>query len=251
MLGASWLRYPPTPMIQLYALPPAFGLRNTGPFALKCEMALVHLGVDFEIVHEGDPRKGPKGKMPFLKDGDAVIADSELILQHLDARTNGGLYGKLSDAQQADGVAFSRLAEEHLYWIGVASRWLDDDWFPHIARGFFGTMPMPVRWIAPRLARREVRRTYHLQGLGRHTLDEQKGFARRDLDAIARKVGERPFLLGDEVNAHDFAVAALIAGFLDNQPATWASAVIREFPTVVDYVERVQATVGVYARAKS
>jgi glutathione S-transferase len=235
-------------MIQLHALPPAFGLRNTGPFALKCEMALVHLGLEFELVHQGDPRTGPKGKLPFLRAGDTVIADSELILQHLDARTDGGLYGHLSDAQRADGVAFSRLAEEHLYWIGVASRWLDDDWFPLLARGFFGAMPVPVRWIAPRLARREVRRTYHLQGLGRHTLDEQKDFARRDLDAIARKVAAGPFLLGDAVNAYDFAVAALIAGFLDNQPATWATRVVREFPLVVDYVERVQAAVGVWGR---
>ena len=27
-------------MIKLYVLPPAFGLRNTGPFCLKCEMEI-------------------------------------------------------------------------------------------------------------------------------------------------------------------------------------------------------------------
>jgi hypothetical protein len=95
--------------------------------------------------------------MPYLDDGGTIVADSELILQHIDRKTDGGLYGHLTHEERADGFAFTRLAEEHLYWIMVASRWLDDAWFPHIKTGFFGAMPFPVRHIAPALARREVR----------------------------------------------------------------------------------------------
>jgi glutathione S-transferase len=236
-------------VIKLYVLPPAFGLRNTGPFGLKCEMALLHLKLEFEMVESADPRSAPKGKMPYLDDHGTVIADSELILQHLDRKTNGGLYGHLSSEELADGIAFSRLAEEHLYWTMVASRWLDDSWWPNIASGFFGFMPFPMRQIVPVLARRQVRQTYQLQGLGRHTLEEQKDFARRDLGAIEKKVGDGPYLLGEKLTAFDFAIAALLAGTIDNEPATWMTAVAREFQPVVDYTERVQAAVGAWCRA--
>jgi glutathione S-transferase len=235
-------------MMKLHVLPPAFGLRNTGPFAFKCELALIHLKLEFELVESADPRTAPKGKMPYLDDGGTIVADSELILQHIDRKTNGGLYGQLSDDEWAEGVAFTRLAEEHLYWLMVASRWLDDTWFPNIKTGFFGSMPFPVRHIAPTMARRQVRQTYHLQGLGRHTHEEQLDFARRDLDAIAKKVGDGPFLLGDKLTVFDFGIASLIAGTVDNEPATWMSDVVREFQPVVDYTERVQATVGAWCR---
>jgi glutathione S-transferase len=235
-------------MIKLFVLPSAFGLRNPGPFAMKCEMALTHLKQEFELVPSSDPRSAPKGKMPYLEDDGMVIADSELILQHIDRKTNGGLYGHLSDEELADGVAFTRLVEEHLYWTVVASRWLDASWFPNVKSGFFGSLPFPMRQLVPALARRQVRQTYHLQGLGRHTLDEQKDFVRRDLDAIQKKVGNGPYLLGEKLTVFDFGIASLLAGALDNQPGTWTTAVFREFQPVVDYTERVQAATGVYCR---
>ena len=235
-------------MMKLHVLPPAFGLRNPGPFAFKCELALRHLKLEFELVESPDPRKGPKGKMPVLDDDGTIVADSDLILRHIDHKTNGGLYGHLSDAEWAEGVAFTRLAEEHLYWLMVASRWLDDAWFPHIKTGFFGAMPFPVRHIAPVLAQRQVRQTLYLQGLGRHTHEEQLGFARRDLAAIAKKVGDGPFLFGEKLTVFDFGIASLVAGGVDNEPATWMSDVIREFQSVVDYTERVQSTVGAWCR---
>lgn len=235
-------------MMKLYVIPPAFGLRNTGPFGFKSELALRHLKLDFELVASPDPRSAPKGKLPYLDDGGTIVADSELILQYLDQKTGGGLYGHLSDTELADGLAFTRLTEEHLYWTLVASRWLDDEWWPNIVSGFFAAMPFPIRHIAPVLARRQVRQTYDLQGLGRHTLEEQKGFTRRDLDALAKKVGAGPFLLGDKLTAFDFGIASFLAGALDNTPDSWMTTIAREYQPVVDYTERVQATVGAHCR---
>ncbi|MFT4825847.1 MAG: glutathione S-transferase [Halioglobus sp.] len=108
-------------MITLCMLPAAFGLRNPSPFCLKIKMALIHLNIDLDIVTVSDPRKAPKGKMPWLVDG-VVIPDSELIIEHLDKTTNGGFYGDLSAQEIATGTAFTRLAEDHLYWMMVAAR---------------------------------------------------------------------------------------------------------------------------------
>ena len=235
-------------MISLYTLPPAFGLRNVSPFCLKVEMALTHLGLDFEIIEEPDPRKTPKGKLPYLVIEGEAMPDSELIFEYLDNATQGGLYGNLSPAEKAQGTAFMRLVEDHLYWIMVASRWLDDDWFPNVRAGFFGGLPGPISRFVAKLAQKQVRQTYHLQGLGRHSHEEQAQFARRDCEAIASVVSEQGYIVGGRLTAFDFGVAGFLAGMLDQQPRTWVNDVADQFPALRDYTEKVQQEVGIYGR---
>lgn len=235
-------------MLELVTLPPAFGMRNISPFCLKIEMLLVSLDIPFNHTFLANPGKAPKGKLPFIVDQGQRIADSELIAVHLDKKTAGRVYGHLSPEQQARGIALSRLAEDHLYWLMVASRWLDDAWWPNVVTGFFGELPAPVRLLATRMARRQVRQTYNLQGLGRHTLAEQEGFARRDLEALEQAVPANGFLCGEEPGIHDFTVAGMMAGIYDNQPATWVTTLAQGHANLRDYTERVQAAVGVWGR---
>jgi len=235
-------------MITLYTLPEAFGLRNVSPFCLKVEMALTYLKLDFDIALEADPRKAPKGKLPYMVIDGLTIADSELIFEHLDKITDGGLYGKLNAQEWAQGMAFSRLADDHLYWIMVASRWLDDDWFGNIREGFFGNLPPIIKPLVANIARKQVRQTYNLHGLGRHNKDEQHAFAIRDLKAIDAVVGENQYIVGKRLTVFDFNIASLLAGALDNKPQTWLGKLAEDFPNLVDYAERIQREVNVYGR---
>ena len=235
-------------MIKLYTFPETFGLRNVSPFCLKVEMALTHLGLDYEIVEESDPRKSPKGKLPYIIMDGETIADSELIFEKLDQASTGALFGQLSSEEYARGYAFTRLTEDHLYWLVVASRWLDDAWFPNVVKGFFGNLPGLIRPIASGMARRQVLKTLDLHGLGRHNLDEQADFARRDLLALSRALEGHSFIAGDRLTVFDFAVAGLLSGMYDQKPATWINPIADEFPTLRDYAERVQEAVGVFAR---
>ena len=232
----------------LHTLPPAFEQRNPSPFCLKTEMALTHLGLDFTVHESLELNKAPKRKMPWLEDDGVIIADSDLILEHLDNKTNGGLFGHLSAQQVGVGTAFVRLAEDHLYWFIVASRWLTDDWFIHVKRDFFGSMPAPLGWLVSRMARKQMRQTYNLHGLGRHSPAEQEQLLRADLDAIAGQVSKRGFIVGNELSAFDFGVAAMLAAGMDNKPDTWVSVIANEYPALRDYIEKVQSAVGVYCR---
>jgi len=236
-------------MLELVTLPPAFGMRNVSPFCLKAEMLLTSLELPFTRRSEADPRKAPKGKLPFLISSGEVIADSELITEHLDALTQGKVYSGISAQQKSQGVALTRLAEDHLYWIMVASRWLDEQWFPNVVDDFFGIAPRLIRPLVAGAARREVAKTYHLQGLGRHTMEEQRGFARRDLQALqdALPAGQE-FLFGDTPDIFDFTLAAMLAGIFDNRPATWLTELAQPYTSLRDYAEGVQAHVGVYGR---
>lgn len=94
-------------MITLVTLPPAFGLRNVSPFCLKVEMALTHLGMSFEATTEQDPRKAPKGKLPYVTIDGQHIADSELIFEKLNEMSQGKLYAGLTPEEKAVGTAFT------------------------------------------------------------------------------------------------------------------------------------------------
>ena len=64
--------------MQLHVIPPGFGLRNTGPFGLKVEMALVHLGLEHELVPVVDPRSAPKGKsLPPMRWSRGLMSGSD------------------------------------------------------------------------------------------------------------------------------------------------------------------------------
>lgn len=235
-------------MLKLYTFPETFGLRNVSPFCLKVEMALAYLGLDFEIALEPDPRKSPKGKLPYIVDNGLTVADSELIFEYLDEKTGGGVYGDLSGEERARGMAFTRLTEDHLYWILVASRWVDDEWFAHVREGFFGALPPVVKQLASSIARKKVVKTYELHGLGQHSLDEQAGFAHRDFDALELALKEYDYIAGRRLTVYDFGVASLLAGIYDQTPASWLSPIANEYPALRDYAEKVQAQVGIYAR---
>jgi glutathione S-transferase len=98
------------------------------------------------------------------------------------------------------------------------------------------------------MARKQVRQTYNLHGLGRHTLGEQQEFAMRDLQAISDAVGDEGYIVGSRLTAYDFAVAAMLAGLIDNRPATWMTELAERLPRLRSYTERVQEMVGVYGR---
>ena len=234
-------------MITFYTLPPAFGQRNPSPFCLKVEMALKHLQLEFTTKTTLELNKAPKGKVPWLDD-DGIIADSEIILVHLDKKTNGGLFGDLTPQEMAVGTAFTRLAEDHLNWIIVATRWLDPVWFEVVKRDFFSNLPLLLRKIVPLIARRSVRQTYHLHGLGRHSMKEQRNFAQRDLQALAAQVEANGYIASKRITVHDFAVASVLAALMDNQPPTWLSIMANEMQSLRDYIDRVQAETGVYCR---
>ncbi|MCR9262049.1 MAG: glutathione S-transferase family protein [Pseudomonadaceae bacterium] len=250
MSNAQSLTSPPisVPAMTLVTLGGAFNMRNVSPFCLKIEMLLQSLNISFDLAEQPDPRKAPKGKLPYLEVDGKTLPDSELITEYLNDLTGGAVYAGLTNQQQAYGVALARLTEDHLYWIMVASRWLDDNWWPNVVDGFFHIAPALIRPLAAGAARRQVRQTYELQGLGRHSISEQRGFAERDLQALEYAVEGQDFLFGDTPNIFDFTVAGVMSGIYDNQPPTWLTQMAQNYSKLQAYTERVQEHTGIYGR---
>ena len=78
--------------------------------------------------------------------------------------------------------------------------------------------------------------------------EQQMGFARRDLQAIANVVSEEQYIVGKRLTVFDFSVASLLAGLLDNKPATWLTTLAGDYPALTEYAERVQGDLNIYCR---
>src|SRR5437879_1025966 len=139
-------------MITLYTFGPAFGLPDPSPFVTKAEVLLKMAGLPYRTDTTGF-RKAPKGKLPYIEDGGERIADSTFIRLHLEQKYGVDFDRGLDPERRAIAWAFEKLAEDHLYWAIVESRWSDDANFDKGPRTFFRVVPAPLRPIVIAMVR--------------------------------------------------------------------------------------------------
>ena len=183
-------------MIRLYQYEPAFGLPNASPFCMKLETYLRMAQLPFVApqITWREIGRAPKGKLPYVCDGDTVLADSTLVIDYLKATYGDPLDAWLSAEQRAVALAFQRLLEENLYWALLHSRWIEPQGWAMTQAAFFGALPVPLRWIIPPLARRGMRHQLRGHGMGRHTTQEIHAIGQRDITALADIWATRPTL---------------------------------------------------------
>ncbi len=221
--------------------PPAMlGVPNASPFCTKLETWLRLAGLPYVVKPVFNPRKGPKGKVPFVRLGGQVVGDSDLIIDLLAAR-HPALPERLRQVDPA-GHALQRLLEEHLYFVLVYSRWIDDG-FEGVRRAFFAGLPPVVRDLVPLLARRAVRRQLWQQGIGRHSAEVIYGRAVRDLDAVAALLPETGFLAGAEPGRVDASAYGVLTNVVDVDLPTRLREIGRGYPAIVAYTARMRAAV--------
>jgi glutathione S-transferase len=202
-------------MITLAAFGPAFGLSDPSPFVMKVEILLKMAGQSYnKDTSMGAFRRAPKGKVPYIVDDGLAVADSTFIRFHLERKYAVDFDQGLSAQQRATGWAFEKLAEDHLYWAMVYSRWLDEANIPLIKSHLLSIMPPVIGPLLFTKARRDIRSYLKAQGLGRNSAEEIYDLGRRDVFAISDALGERPFFFGSEPKAVDAALGAFVAGIL-------------------------------------
>jgi glutathione S-transferase len=184
----------------------SWGLLNPSPFCAKVEVFLRMFGEPYRTEHRLLPNGTPRGKLPWIDDGGRAIPDSEDILAHLVA-TRGDRLGEASITPERQHACHlvRRTVEESLYFALVCERWRDQPTLQSYAEALFPKLPAPLRRMVTRIARRGMLAQLHQQGYGRHPLAAVQDKARRDLDAIASVLADRPFYTGDQPRAIDAA----------------------------------------------
>jgi glutathione S-transferase len=200
-------------MITLYTFGPAFGLPDPSPFVLKAETLLKMAGLPYQADTNGFG-KAPKGKLPYIEDDGQRIADSTFIRWHIESKYKFDFDRGLSAEQRATAWAFEKMAEDQTYWAIVHARWMDDANFYRGPVNFFRRVPAPLRPLVIAMIRRQVRKTLHGQGLGRHSEAEITKLATRSIDAISDYLGSKPFFMGGEPTGVDATMFAFVAGAL-------------------------------------
>ncbi len=227
-------------MITLHEFGPAFGLRTASPFGLKLE-AYMHLaGIPYRVEFDGNPRKAPKGKLPYITDDDGrKLGDSALIIEHLIKKHGDKLDTHLTAAERATGHALRRMTEESLYFPMLYSRWIDEAGFAVVAPVFFATIPAPLRPLISLVVRRSTRSALMGQGTGRHTREEIYAMGSADLKALSDALGDKPFFLGDEPTSYDAAIYGTVNNLLQIPTGTPLTTFARSLPNLVAFCERV------------
>ncbi|HCR1523199.1 TPA: glutathione S-transferase C-terminal domain-containing protein [Pseudomonas aeruginosa] len=230
-------------MITLFQFPAAFNVPNASPYCLKLETWLRLAGLEYQVKVVSDPRKAPKGKLPYVRIEGEAIGDSEIVI-----RTLGERYGVTLDAGlDARGKgwtrAITRLCDEHLYYLMLYFRWFDEDSWRVLKPVFFGSLPFGVRDAVAWAMRRKVRATLRAQGLGVHGRDELLAFARDDLDALDGLLGQVPYYGGEHPCSADAAAYGILANLIEATLDIPLSHVARGYPRLVAYCERMRERV--------
>jgi glutathione S-transferase len=224
-------------MITLHAFGPAFGLPDPSPFVVKAMVLLKMSGLPFETA-AADVRKAPRGKLPYIKDGDEMVSDSTMIRFHLERRYRIDFDEGLTAEQQGIAWAAEKLCEDHLYWLMVQARWLDGDNFERGPAGFFKVVPAPVRPFISRMVRRGVRKALHAQGTGRHTPEERARLADRAFASLSAILGGKPYLMGNKPCGADASVFGALSGALCPLFETPLRTKAEAYPNLRDYCTR-------------
>lgn len=132
---------------------------------MKADMLLKLSGLEYRTDTRGFGR-APKGKLPYIEDKGIIIGDSTLIRLHLEQKHSIYFDRGLSTRDRGVAWALEKMLEDHLYFVLVYWRWLNDANFERGPRAFFQRAPAVVRPLVTRMVRSKVRKTLHAHGIG-------------------------------------------------------------------------------------
>ena len=206
-------------MLTVYKFGSAWGMPDLSPFVVKLETYLRLAGIPYEAKN-GDPRKAPKRKMPYVVDDGAIVGDTRFIIEHLETKRGISLDARLTPKDRAIAAAFQSMLEEHLYFVMVYERWqIEANWerlAPTLRRLFSGAgVPGPLTGLVAAIARKGMLKTLFVQGTGRHAPPEVGRIGERIVGALAEQIGDGPFFFGAEPAPIDASAYAFLSGILD------------------------------------
>lgn len=225
------------PPIKLFVFPRMFAIPNVSPFCCKLETWLRIAEVPYEVVPTRDPRKAPRGKLPFIDDNGVVIADSAVIIAHL-SRTRGiDLDAHLDDRQRTTSILVRRTLEEHYAFVLAYTHLYTDEGVRH-TKSRFDAVPSLIRPLVANAVRKSVKKILWYQGLLRGSHDEIVAQAMDDWRAVLATMSEGPFFFGDRPSSIDATVFGTLAPTILTPIETPIRSFLLTQPKAVAYAER-------------
>lgn len=226
-------------MITLLTFPAAFGQFSSSPFCVKAAYLLNMSGQMWQREDTLDPRKMPFSKLPVIRTDNRLIADSDGIRCHLEGLGVDFDQG-LSPLDRANARAFTRMAEEHMYFHLVLDRWGNDDVWPIVRDTYFSSIPAFLRRVVTSKMRKTVIRGLHFQGLGRLSETERLRRLEPDIKAISARLGETDFLFGPKATGVDATVSAMLGAMAATPGDTMLKRKVANNAMLMGYVDQME-----------
>jgi len=226
--------------VKLYQFPPLWGVSSPSPACVAVETYLRMAAVPFESVPTRNAGKGPRSKLPVIDDDGTIVTDLEAIFAHLKARHGDPLDARLTEVQRAHLLLLRRTFEEHLYWVGIYLRWIDDAGWRAVRAPYSAPLPLLARLLLPPLVRAGMRLAMFVQGMGRHGRDEVYARGRADLSAAAALLGDAPYFGGEAPCSFDAVAYGFMANLLWVPIESPLLDHARALPTLVAHAERIR-----------
>jgi len=230
-------------MIKLFGFGSAFGVACPSPFVMKVDTFMRMANIKFQTV--SDPRnlqKAPKGKLPFITDGDKTIADSQFIISYLKQQYQIDLDSHLSKENKAIAHLVGKSLDDSLYWCLVYSRWIKEDTWPQLKKAFFDSMPFPLKAIVPYFARKGVATALNKQGFGRHTEKELLSIAKESFQSLSELLGNNTYYFGNTPSSFDATAYAFLCQFITISLDNNFNELARSYPNLVKYCENMTSS---------
>lgn len=231
------------------------GLERGGTFSPPCakvQMALRFKGLEFEIKNLHSPmeakRYNPRGRVPVLLIGEERVVDSTDILTELDRRWPDPPLLPDDPEARVQAKILEDWADEVLYFYGLYYRWLIPENFERMRTKVLSRQPIPIRWVLPTIAIREVRKRARGQGVGLKDEATVRREIEECLDAIETLLARSAALVGDRISRADLAVAAVVDQWMFEALTPQLAESIRTRPRTVAWLGRVHAVAASAAR---
>lgn len=184
---------------------------NFSPFCSKTEVTLRMLGVNYDLVlFKDDPKKAPKGKLPYIVCEGEVIADSHFIEDYIREKFGKDLDTEYSDYEKAIIFSTKKMIEEYLYWCVIQNRWIDPRNSDKTKKTFFGHIPGLLRAVVWNVSNKKVKKNLAGHGMGKHSTEDIHLLADKCLKSLSDILGEKLYFMGDNFSSLDASAYGLL-----------------------------------------
>ncbi|MCR9212872.1 MAG: glutathione S-transferase family protein [Proteobacteria bacterium] len=228
-----------TPSITVHQFPPFLQMQPS-PFGLKLETWLRMKELPY--ASQGSFTKmGPKNKVPFAEIDGQLIGDSELIIERINDILGGDNISELTAMERAKSLVIRRLVEEHLYFVLMHSRWIDDAGWEVFAPLVFGHIPTLIRPIIRNKIRKIVRQNLVAQGISRHTNEEIYAKGEMDIQALSGILGDNLYFIGSKPGLTDASAYGLLANIVYAPLRSPLLDAVTAYPNLLSFCDRMRA----------
>ncbi|EGT39143.1 hypothetical protein CAEBREN_05934 [Caenorhabditis brenneri] len=210
---------------------------NLSPFCMKVEVLCRAYKIPYEICDD-KRRWSRNGALPFIELNGEHIADSDLIETRLRKHFN---IPSLPPQQEAQSVAITRLADNHLFNVLIRYKIRGDEFYMVLIK-LIGVPKFLTPIVLPLMRGAFGRKVYKKSkmAIGDFEDHELEDVLHRDLKTIQDYLGDQKFLFGDKVTAADASVFGHIASVIYPFRCQINNILEKDFPKVLEYCERVR-----------